>query len=71
MISIYFECAGSRKHLGDYDTDKEARRAALEAIEKEFHFTPKYFRGWLSERNPNEEYCDFGSWSTYVVYARK
>lgn len=67
MISIYFERAGRREHLGDYNTEKEAYKAAQEAIQKKFKTVSKYWRSWISETDPSETYSDFGSWSTYLV----
>ena len=55
----------SRTKIGEYFSHAEYSKARLEEMAKWGFPNPHYTRGWTGDNG--ELYCDFGSWSVYLV----
>jgi len=66
---LYLEYAAegidSRTKIGEYFSYNEYHKACLEEMAKWGFPNPRFTRGWLGDKG--ETYCDFGSWSVYLV----
>lgn len=67
--TLYLEYAGkgidSRTKIGEYFSHDEYNKARSEEMAKWGFPNPHYTRGWIGDKG--EMYCDFGSWSVYLV----
>lgn len=59
------EGINSRTKIGEYFSYDEYCKARSEEMAKWGHPNPRFTRGWIG--NNGEMYCDFGSWSVYLV----
>lgn len=66
---LYLEYAtegiNSRAKIGEYFSYDEYKKACSEEMAKWGFPNPRFTRGWVG--NKGEMYCDFGSWSVYLV----